>query len=439
MLTPGLCYKDIRPGTPEGGVYIGRFVEGENRVQEQQLKYYFVNSYGKKITIQMTYDNIYPRPENPDSIFDPYFQATPCLEVKKTGIPVGELVENKCYNLETPGIIPTANMGKNYVGKFRHQSSRGDHGPYIDFESILFTKNEYPPHHLPSKKHYVVGDRFKNLRFTERPCRTLGHSVSKLGEKIGRVLGRPAAPAAVAPNYGSSEEHPEANDYWAQQDLESAWHTSLNSRLNNARRNYLSGRVNRTTRRRANAINRHMPAFLEERRARTTAARERNAAALEARSAREIAPARAPRSLNDVQNPSKKIPENVLEHYKGPECSICQSAFIDPTTLPCEHSFCRNEIIAVKTGTPANANPRCPMCRREIPADFEFPVNKELDAEVRAKVAEAELEAEVSPRKNFMKTLKARNNQATSTAAALKAKYSKSKRRGGKRTQKKRR
>jgi hypothetical protein len=79
------------------------------------------------------------------------------------------------------------------------------------------------------------------------------------------------------------------------------------------------------------------------------------------------------------------------------------------------------------------------MCRREIPADFEFPVNKELDAEVRAKVAEAELEAEVSPRKNFMKTLKARNNQATSTAAALKAKYSKSKRRGGKRTQKKRR
>jgi len=419
MLTPGLCYKDIRPGTPEGGVYIGRFVEGSNIVADVQLRYYFVNSYGKQIIIQWTYDNIHPRPRDPDIIFDSYFQATPCLEVKKTGIPVGELVVDKCYDLETPGIM--RNVGKNYVGKFSNQSANGTYGSFVDFERIVFSENEYE-YGLPGKKHYVVGDRFKDLRFTERPCRTLGRSVSKLGEKIGRALGRPAAAAAaaVAPNYGTPEEHEAANDYWAQQDLERAWRRYLNDRPNNYRRNYLSGRVNRTTRRRANAINRQMPAFLAERRARTTAA------------TRSV-------TLNETQNHAKKIPEHVLEHYKGPECSICQSAFIDPTTLPCEHSFCRNEIIAVKTGTPANANPRCPMCRREIPADFEFPVNKELDAEVRAKVAEAELEAEVSPRKNFMKTLKARNNQATSTAAALKAKYSKSKRRGGKRTQKKRR
>ena len=436
MLTPGLCYKDIRPGTPEGGVYIGRFVEGENREQEQQLKYYFVNSYGKKITIQLTYDNIFPRPENPDSIFDPYFQATPCLEIKKTGIPVGELVENKCYNLETRGIIPTANnMEKIYVGKFRHQSPRGDYGHFIDFERILITEEPYP-HALPGKTRYTAGNRMKDLLFTERPCRTLGRQFSKFGEKIGRAMGRPAAAAAAAANYGSSEEHPEANDYWAQQDLERAWHTSLNTRPDNARRNYLLGHVNRTTTRRASAINRHIGAFLDERSARNTAIRARNAAARDARAAREIVPARAPRSLNDVQNPSKKIPQHVLDHYKGPECSLCGSALIDPTTLPCNHSFCRNEIIEWKKGNP---NATCPMCRGEIPDEFDFPINEELDTEVKKAVAAAELEAEVSPRKNFMKTLKAHNEQAKSTAAALKAKYSKSKRRGGKRTQKKRR
>ena len=426
MLTPGLCYKDIRPGTPEGGVYIGKFVSGDHEQGMHELKYYFVNSYGKKITIRWIYYRIDPRPENPEETFDQYFQETPCLELKKTGIPAGELVENKCYNLETPDIIPR----DNYVGKFRHQASNGDYGPYIEFESIVFTKNEYP-YRLPGKTHYTRGDSIKDLFFAERPCRTIAYHFGKLGDKIGRAVGRPAAaPAVAAANYGSSEEHPEANDYWAQQSLERAWHPIyLNRTSNNNRRNYLLARVNRTTRRRANAINRQIPAFIDERRARNRAANERDERSrqemIDRHQAEEAAAAGVPATLNEAQNASKKFPEEVLEYYEGPECPICQSALIDPTTLPCGHSFCRAEIRAVRQRNP---DATCPMCRAAIPVETDFPVNEKLNAEVHEAVAAAEGKM---PKRNFMANLKARNNQAKVVANALTAKYKQKK--GGKR------
>ena len=420
MLTPNLCYKDIRPGTPDGGVYIGKFIKSEHNQGMRKLDYYFENPYGREIRITWNYYRLDPEPENAEETFAENFQETPCLGMKKTGIPAGELQVNKCYDLETPGIIP----GDTYLGKYLYSSSIEVYGPSIDFESILFSENEYP--RRLHKTHYRVGDRFLDLSFAERPCRTIAHHFSKLGEKIRRAVGRPIA-APIAANYGTSEEHPEANDYWARQNLERTWNSiHLNNAINNERRNYLMRRVNRTTRRKANAINRQIPAFIEERRLRSRAAneeRERSREEMIAR--REAAAAGVPATLNEVQNVSKKFPEEVLQYYEGPECPICQSALIDPTTLPCGHSFCRAEIRAVKQRNPGAT---CPMCRAAIPDETDFPVNEKLTAEVHEAVAAAEGKM---PKRNFMANLKARNNQAKMVAAALTAKYKKKK--GGKR------
>lgn len=62
------------------------------------------------------------------------------------------------------------------------------------------------------------------------------------------------------------------------------------------------------------------------------------------------------------------------------DCAVCMMLMVEPTSLPCKHTFCQSCAMASLSFTW-----ECPMCRYLPPKLFKFPVNEEVKAELRAK------------------------------------------------------
>mmetsp|Transcript_35477 Transcript_35477/g.110673 ORF Transcript_35477/g.110673 Transcript_35477/m.110673 type:complete len:285 (+) Transcript_35477:36-890(+) len=66
------------------------------------------------------------------------------------------------------------------------------------------------------------------------------------------------------------------------------------------------------------------------------------------------------------------------------ECSICHQVMCEPVTAQCSHSFCRQCL--AQHSLQASAGRLCPVCQEpvDIPDPATHPVNKDLDARIRA-------------------------------------------------------
>ena len=63
------------------------------------------------------------------------------------------------------------------------------------------------------------------------------------------------------------------------------------------------------------------------------------------------------------------------------ECSICMELMVSPCTLPCNHTFC---ITCLRKSQ--QTHNRCAYCRYELPENYQFTVNRALNAKI-ARVA----------------------------------------------------
>ena len=69
----------------------------------------------------------------------------------------------------------------------------------------------------------------------------------------------------------------------------------------------------------------------------------------------------------------KKVPQPEEAEEIDTECFICFTIMVEPVTLPCKHTFCR-ECLRKFFQTKVE----CPMCRAVPPANYKLKVNGEL-------------------------------------------------------------
>ena len=89
----------------------------------------------------------------------------------------------------------------------------------------------------------------------------------------------------------------------------------------------------------------------------------------------------------DVEPPKPKP----IKKRKGPldidpECVICFNKLVDPCKLDCDHAFC---LKCIKQSRQYLT--RCPICRVEIPGNFEMKVSQEVVKHLKAKEEKAKM------------------------------------------------